>query len=456
MTGGAPSLQRRLLLLVLSLVACVWAVAAALTWADVSRELDEQLDGHLAQAAAVLVVQQTREIDDDEPGVDAPVLHPYAPKVAFQVFHEGRLALRSTNAPTRPMSADGTGFADGFRTVPIDGVPWRVFATHGAERDVRVYVGEQAASRASILQAVLRGTLWPMTLALPLLGLAAWWAVRRGLAPLNLLGRQLRTLAPQSLAPVTVERAPQEMLPMLEALNGLLARIEAMRAAERRFTADAAHELRTPIAAIRVQAQVALAEPDESERRRALQATLQGCDRASRLVEQLLTLARLESATLPSAEAVDLAALARRVAGELAPRALQQGQTIALDAPAAIFVQGQSTLLDVLVRNLLDNAIRYSPPGATVRIAVHDDGTGAQLVVMDSGPGLPQADLARLGERFFRALGSSRSGSGLGFSIVQRIAEVHGATLQARRADAPGEPGGLRVDLRWPGSTGPR
>ncbi|MDL2338975.1 MAG: sensor histidine kinase N-terminal domain-containing protein, partial [Pseudomonadota bacterium] len=159
------SLQGRLLGLSLGLVVCVWLATAIWTWFDVRHELDELLDGHLAQAAALLVVQQASEIDDDH-SVDAPTLHRYAPQVAFQVFHEGRLALRSATAPAAPMIELAEQLPSGFRTVQIDAVDWRVFAAHGAERDVQVYVGEQVSSRASILWAVLRSTLWPMAVAL--------------------------------------------------------------------------------------------------------------------------------------------------------------------------------------------------------------------------------------------------------------------------------------------------
>lgn len=182
------SLQGRLLALVLAVVAGVWLATAVLTWRDVSDELDELLDGHLAQAAALLVVQQGGEVDDERT-LETPTLHRYAPQVAFQVFHEGRPALRSANAPLRPMVEPGHASRSGFRTVRIDGTDWRVFATRGAERDVQVFVGEQLASRRSILWAVLRGTLWPLAVALPLLALLAWWAIRRGLLPLRRLGR---------------------------------------------------------------------------------------------------------------------------------------------------------------------------------------------------------------------------------------------------------------------------
>ncbi|MEO8101988.1 MAG: ATP-binding protein [Betaproteobacteria bacterium] len=447
MTAKGHSMQGRLLMLVLGLVAGVWLVTAAMTWIDVRHELDELLDGHLAQAAALLVVQQAREIDDDDQHIDAPTLHRYAPKVAFQVFHDGRLALRSANAPAVPMVESGEHFRTGFKTVQIEGTAWRVFAAHGGKRDVQVYVGEQVSSRAAILWAALRSMLWPVLVALPLLAVAVWWAVSRGMAPLRGLGRTLAERQPQALHPVVIEGAPSEMTPMLAALNGLLERIAGLIESERRFTADAAHELRTPIAAIRAQAQVALGEADDAQRKHALRSTLEGCDRATRLVEQLLTLSRLEAGTSATTSTLDLSALARQVVGDLAPAAMRKGQAIEVDAAAAFEIAGDSTLLAVLVRNLVDNAIRYSLENATVKVTVSRQPTGARLVVEDSGTGMNERDLPRLGERFFRVLGNDESGSGLGWSIVRRIAGVHRAEVRVARS--PGL-GGLAVEVDFP------
>jgi two-component system sensor histidine kinase QseC len=440
------SLQGRLLVLVLGLVVGAWLVTAALTWVDVRHELDELLDSHLAQAAALLVVQQAGEIEDDH-RVDAPTLHRYAPKVAFQVFHEGRLALRSSNAPAEPMLAFEGRAADGFKTIEIGGTTWRVFATHGRERDVQVFVGEQVESRDSILWAVLRSSLGPMLLAEPLLALAAWWAVRWGVAPLRLLGRTLAQRSPNALQPIAVNGSPSEMGPMIDALNGLFKRIAELLDSERRFTADAAHELRTPIAGIRAQAQVALGATLDSERSHALHATLQGCDRATRLVEQLMTLSRLESGAEYPLVAVDLAALTRQVAAEMAPHALSKQQTIEVNAGNPCTVQGDTTLLSVMIRNLVDNAIRYSPPGAIVKIAVSTELGTVRLSVDDSGPGVSSADMARMGERFFRVVGSGQDGSGLGWSIARRIATVHRAVVRVAKAELLG---GLSVEVRFP------
>ncbi len=448
MSRPARSLQGRLLLLVLAVVVSVWLATAALTWFDARHELDELLDSHLAQAAALLVAQKTPETDDDENrNIAAPTLHRYAPKVAFQVFHEGRLSLRSANAPAFPMVEAKKHFKTGFKTVLIDGMTWRVFATYGDKRDVQVYVGEQLASRDSILWAVLRSTLWPMALALPLLALALWWAVSRGVAPMRRLGRSLAERQPHALQPVVLEGAPAEMQPMIRALNELFERIGALLESERRFTADAAHELRTPIAAIRAQAQVAMGEADEARRKHALQGTLEGCDRATRLVEQLLTLSRLEaldSVDAPEMAPVDLRALSQRVVAEVAPRAIARQQTLEFEGSAPCCLPGNDVLLAVLVRNLVDNAVRYSPPGARVKVAVRRQGGQVVLSVDDSGPGLEDADRDRLGERFFRLPGSLESGSGLGWSIVRRIAAVHGLKVTVSRSE---ELGGLAVGV---------
>jgi two-component system sensor histidine kinase QseC len=476
MRGLPRSLQGRLLLGLLGAVLLVWGAAALATWRDARHELDELLDSHLAQAAALLVARQSGEIDDDEHGIDSPQLHRYAPKVAFQVWHAGRLALRSSNAPAAPMltplalqalvpldhaeredredrdrhddASPAQGLRTGLATVQIAGTAWRVFTAQGAERDIQVFVGEQISSRASILWAVLRGTLWPMALALPLLALAVWWAVRQATQPLRALSHALAQRDPRALEPVAIVDPPAEMAPLLTALNRLFERITERAEAERRFTADAAHELRTPIAAIRAQAQVALAETDNTARIHALRATLAGCDRATRLVAQLLTLSRLEAGAAPIPAVVDLAALARRVAGELAPSAIARHQTLGLDATTACPVRGDETLLAVLLRNLIDNALRYSADGAQVSIVVQPAGKQILLQVDDSGPGMTEADRQRLGERFFRVLGSSQGGSGLGWSIVRRIAEAHRATIALTRSAALG---GLAVQLLWPG-----
>lgn len=440
------SLQSQVMVLVLTVVMAVWLAATMAIWADASHELDELLDSHLAQAAALLVVQQAHELSDGHHEVDTPTLHRYAPKVAFQVFHEGGLVLRSANAPSVPMVAQEKHFSSGFATVSIDGAAWRVFAAYGAERDVQVYVGEQARSRTAILWAVLRSTLWPMAVALPLLALAVWWAVYRGVSPLRRLGITLAQRQPERLDPVMLHGTPSEIAPIIDALNSLFVRISSLLESERRFTADAAHELRTPIAAIRAQAQVALGATDDALRLHALHNTLSGCDRAARLVEQLLILSRMDADAVPAMEDVDLSLLAQRIVAELAPKAIGKSQVLEFAGAEACIVPGNATLLAVLVRNLVDNAVRYSPACARVKVGVERLGERVVMSVEDSGPGMPAPDCQRLGERFFRRLGSGESGSGLGWSIVRRIAAVHRLDVQIARSSALG---GLAVHVSW-------
>ncbi len=433
------SLQARLLALVLGLVLALWAAASAYSWAEARHELDELLDGHLAQAAALLIAQQAHADDgEDDLADDAPPLHRYAPRVAFQVWHEGRLTLRSANAPATPMGPQ----AEGFATVGPDPETWRVFAARGAEHDIRVYVGERIGARASILAAVMRGAYMPMAVALPLLALLVFVAVRGGLAPLRRLAAQLATRAPEATGPVDLPDPPTELRAVASALDGLFARIGRLLERERRFTADAAHELRTPIAGIAAQAEVALTTQDEASRRHALQATRQGCDRASRLVEQMLMLARLESTAVAPAAPVELGALARRVIADLVPLANQRHAQLELDAPASLPAAVDEGLFGLLLRNLVDNALRHGPEGTQVVVRLAEGAAGWSCEVEDSGPGLDEASRSRLGERFFRPTGSEGRGSGLGWSIVRRIAEVQRLQIELL---PPGALGGLRV-----------
>jgi two-component system sensor histidine kinase QseC len=430
------------MVLVLGFAAAVWLGSALITWRDAQVEIDELLDGHLAQSAALLMVQSQGEHDDV---YDTPALQKYAPQVAFQVFVEGQLITRSANVTAVPMAPQ----TEGLHTLQRDdGELWRVMVMHEAVHDITVFVGEQVSSRKAILWALLRSLLQPLLLALPLFGLALWWSVRKGLAPLHDLRGSLERRAPQADDPVSLDGMPRELRPLVETLNGLLERIARMVHSERRFTADAAHELRTPIAAIRAQAQVALGAADNvAERTHALQTTLAGCDRASRLVDQLLTLARLEASPTAEATPVDLSSVVRRIAGELAHGALARHQEVVVLADKPCAVAASEVLLGVLVRNLLDNAMRYSPAHACIQAEVRSEEGATVLQVQDSGPGMTEDAIAHLGERFFRVLGNDQPGSGLGWSIVRRLLEVMGARAEIQRSS---QWGGLSVTIRWP------
>ena len=440
------SLQQRLLTRTLGAVLVVWVCTAAFVGFEAQHEVDELLDAHLAQSAALLVVQQNATPDDDEPLFDAPTLHKYANRVAYQVFDEGRLVMHSPNVAHTPMAQH----TQGFQTLTLeDGNAWRVFAAPGRSREVQIYVAERVASRDEILWAVLRGFLPPLTLALPLLLIGLWWNVRSGLQPLQRLRQVLLKRDTQTLDPVSLPETPQEVQPLLDALNDLLQRLALRMQTERRFTADAAHELRTPIAAIRAQAQVAMsAASNDAVRQLALHDTLMGCDRASRVVEQLLTLARVEGPQDLASEPFLLDQLAQKILADLTPEALRRNQTLELLVTEPLQVTGQNTLWHILLRNLIDNALRYSPNGATVRIQAQRLQNGPiQLTVQDSGPGLSPQDLARLGERFFRVLGTSAIGTGLGWSIVRHIAALQHIDVQVGRSP---DLGGLQVTVRYP------
>ena len=437
------SLQARLLAGLAVVALGVGGLMALLATRWGGHELDELLDAHLVQAAALLVVQHSGPlVHDDDHVLDAPSLHRYAPRAVFQVFHEGSLALRSSQAPIAPLVPD---MASGFHTVKRGDVSWRVFVTRGASQDVTVLVGERETARQEILSAVLGPLLALGLAALLLMLLLGAGVLHWGLAPLRTLSQQLAARRPDQLAALALPGAPTELAPVLGALNALFARIEALLQGERRLTADAAHELRTPIAAIRAQAQVALGAHDDAERHHALSATLAGCDRAARLIEQLLMLARLEAASAPPRTPLALAELARQALADAVESPLNQGHALALDAPVPVAAEGDPLLTQVLLRNLLDNALRHSPPGSPVTLTVEAGAAGDwQLRVEDGGPGLDEAGLARLGQRFQRGADSHAPGSGLGWSIVKRIAALQGWSVRAGRSSSLG---GLSVRL---------
>jgi two-component system, OmpR family, sensor kinase len=423
----------RLLVGVLGAVALVWLATAVLSYRDARREIDALLDAHLSQAAALLVAQASHEIEEIETE-HSPALGPYGQKVAFQVWEHGRrLRLHSADAANERLSPQAEGFSD----VTIEGRPWRVFSTWANRRRVLIQVGEERAGRDRLAAAIATNLLTPLALALPVLGLLVWLAVRWGTRPLATLRAQVVQRAPDNLAPLEVAAPPAEVAPLVAGLNRLLERVRGSIESERRFTADAAHELRTPVAAVRAHAEVARAATGEPERRAALDSILAGCDRAAHAIDQLLTLARLDPGDpRERQESCDLRTVAKTVLAELAPAAVAKGLEVELTPGAPAVIQGSPGLLAVLVRNVVDNAVRYSSPGGSVRVDVVDDPTTVRLVVTDEGPGVAPAHRAALGQRFYRVPGSQETGTGLGLSIVKRIAELHRATVEFR--DGPG------------------
>jgi len=438
------SIRAQLLVGVLAAVAMTWIATAITSYVDARHELDELLDAHLAQTATLLIARTGREPDEIELE-HSPQLHRYERRVAFQFWEQGtRLRLHSANAPNdRPLSRDLEGFSD----TEIGGRRWRVFGSWDEQRRYLVQVGEQARARDDIVAKIAKNLSWPLLLALPALGLLVWLVIARALRPLRQIGRQVEVRAADNLAPLSAGHVPAEVAPLVGAIDRLLARLRVSLANERRFTADAAHELRTPLAAVRAQAQVAQRAADDTVRERALDNVIAGSDRASHLVEQLLTLARLDPGGVPATLApCDLAQEARSAVAEIVPAAHAKGVDVELTGEA-VPVRGDPRLLRALLRNLLDNAVRYGRTGTAIRVRLESREGAARLVVADDGPGVPADELARLGQRFHRVLGTGESGSGLGLSIVRRIADVHGASL-AFAPTAAG--GGLTVIVDFP------
>ena len=307
---------------------------------------------------------------------------------------------------------------------------------------------EAREARDEIVETLGEALVWPLAAALPALALAIWLGVGAGLRPLGELRRELARRGPGDLARLDAARAPVEIEPLVAELNRLFGRIDQALARERRLTADAAHELRTPLAVLSTQAQVARRASSDAARNEALDAIVAGAERAARLAEQMLTLARLESGQGSGAlQRAELRERVRAVIAEAAPRALAKGLDIALEDGPPVALECHAPLLAVLARNLVDNAVRYTPAGGRVRVAVAGDPGVARLEVTDNGPGVPPQELAHLGERFHRLAAEGEAGSGLGLSIVLRIAELHRGRV--RFAAGPGG-AGLAVSVELP------
>jgi two-component system sensor histidine kinase QseC len=436
------SLKKRLLLLALSTVAVVWIGAATFVYFDAREEFDEVLDAHLAQDAALLSAQITHELAELET-LHAPLLHKYARRIAFQVWEDGKvLLLHSDNAAQQHLGDAEQGFSN----TTMDGHRWRVFTTWDDSGGYLIHVAERADVRDELAQDIAGNLLEPLLFSLPLLALMLWVAVARGLQPLGKLAAEVERRDPETLTPLDAGAAPREVLPLIERLNRLFARIDSTIQKERRFTADAAHELRTPVAGIKAQAQVARAAAGEAERIHALDNAILGCDRATHLIEQLLTLARVDSVDAGVAEPCRLRDIAAGEIAAAAPAALVKGVHIELPEGDETAVRGNPELLRILVRNLIDNAVRHTPSGTTVQVGIGQKQGVATLSVSDDGPGIPEQEMDKVAERFYRPADTQASGSGLGLSIVKRIAEVHGASLRFMQA---GNGRGLRVTVEF-------
>lgn len=445
------SLRRRLLLLLLGVVSLVWLGMAVLSFRAAHHEADELFDAQLVQVAETLAAvaaegdtsRIVHELEEHAHRYDLPFI--------YQVFRMGRggpgaLVLRSPRVPETPLVMTG-----GFREGAVEGAHFRFFAVE--DEGLWVVAGQRHLDRYRVAAELSGKLLLPMVLALPFLGMAIWWVVGGALGPLGRIAREVARMDTDRLLPLAApDPCPAEVAPLVGALDALIGRLARALDNERRFTADAAHELRTPLAAVKIQAQVARRTGDEQARGRALDQVLAGVERMSHLVDQLLTLARLDPAGKEAFGLVDLAQVAEGVCAELAPAAIPRNQSLSLDA-APCRIHCNPLWLAVLLRNLVDNALRHAGPGARIEVAVAGgNGAPVRLSVRDDGPGIPAGQRPALLGRFARGGALDVEGCGLGLSIAQRVAEVHGGQLVLGdglpRADGGA---GLEVAVALPG-----
>lgn len=447
------SIRRRLLISLLSLFALSWLVVSAATYLGASHEIEEVFDAQLAQAGRIIADLPL----DAFSGVEIPDRvvtrnaygHRYERKISFQIWHRGALLLRSESAPEFPLS-DTRGYSD----EPIGGVLWRVFRLTDQDTDHAIYVGESYAARNELVGDITLGSLAPLLAAVPLLAILTWIGIGRSLAPLARLSREVAARSPDKLSPIDTANAPREITPVIASLNRLLDRLQRALDSERQFTNDAAHELRTPLAGIKTQTQVLRRAQAADGADGNLLKIEQSVDRASHLVDQLLTLARLEpDAVARHFTPMDLAEVVRTVVGELAPQALARGIEVEFDCDLAddanARFSGHEPGIAILLRNLIDNAIRYSPNGSQVQIGLRHAAPDWIISVTDQGPGIPEAERERVFARFHRGAGQQSFGCGLGLSIVRRIAELHRAEVNLGDGH---DHRGLCVEVRLPGA----
>ena len=433
------SIRRTLLVWLLAGMAAIAVAASGATYVAARREVGELLDLQLKQLA------YSTRIDDllrgRRPGLEtrAPLHAGDITELVTQIWdRDGVLVYWSRPGAELPVPA-----TEGYSTVERGGRTWRVYTlvqdTHALQ------VAQAQDEREAIATQTALRTLLPFLALIPIFGAVVWLGVGRGLRPLDTMSRAVAKRRPDALAPLADQALPEELQPLAASLNGLLARLSEALAAQRRFTADAAHELRTPLAALKLQ--LDLARRDGADRGAALGDLDAGIARASHVVEQLLTLARVEPEALAQQRSpCDLAAIARDAVVARAALAADKSIDLGLARAAPSVVNGDPASLAILLSNLIDNALRYTPRGGRIDVAVDRDQSGAILSVADTGPGIPSADRERVFDRFFRGAGSNEPGSGLGLSIVRRIADAHHATITL---DAPAEGSGLVVRVRF-------
>jgi len=457
------SLRGRLRWLIIGVMAALLLLLGFLSINHTIGEIDELLDGRLARDARTLeVLIHAPAIESLSRDSSAPVLvpvignavatragrqHTHESEVGFQIVDDaGHVRLATTNF-AQPMP--GQMLDEGFNDIHIGKRRWRVFSHQDSHDHVLIRVGERYDSRRDIER-----TLWfehglALLLGIPLLALLVGWAVKHGLAPLSRLAQMLSERQPGSREPVRLENPPSELQPLLAALNEQLHGLENALERERRFSADVAHELRTPLASILINIEHAMSAPEEAESRRALEGAQHGVGVLTRRVEQLLALARLQSDDASrEAASVDLVAIAVEVIEGLSSLLDRSGVEMGFDTSAPkILLRGHEAALSAMLRNLLENAMRHVPAGGQVELSISQTSSQILIDVVDDGPGIPAERRDEVFTRFHREASSRGDGYGLGLSIVARAAQLHDASIEL--LDAPSGRG-LRVHVAIP------
>ena len=432
------SLRTRLLWFLFAAISTTALAQAFVAYGTARAEADEIFDYHMQQMALSLraglplnAAGFAAEAPHDEENFDFVVQVWTAD--GLRVFQSARAALPQQTV---------LGFSD----VEAHGAAYRVFSLQSRTQTIEV-AQDMAARRVMAGKLALR-TVGPIAVMAPVLMLIVWWVVSASLAPVSRVWRQVSQRQADDLSEVSEAGLPDEIRPLVRELNLLFGRVRQAFDAQKSFVADAAHELRSPLAALKLQAQGLLRAPDEAARAVAVSRLTAGIDRATRLVEQLLILARQQASVAAGtkAEPVPLVKLARLSIADVTPAAQARRIDLGLAHADEGCIAGHPEALRILLRNLLDNAIKYSPDGGTVDVEVRHDDAAMVVSVQDSGPGIPQEDRERVLDRFYRVAGTQTTGSGLGLAIVKSIAELHGAQLTLDRSSRLG---GLRVQVRF-------
>ena len=450
------SIRRRLLITLLLAIALVSGTTVLLSYYDAKHEVQELFDAQLAQSAKVLQALLLPELlQGDETQLktlsyltqNIPPLvidneneagfygHEYERKIAFQVWDKHKkLVLKSVSAPEEPLSVNGLEpYYRGYSDEYLRNSRWRVFKLWDKGEQYLIQVAERYDVREELTGDISGKLIAPALIALPMLGLLIWMAVGQGLAPVQQVAEEVTRRDPHNLQPMQVGPVPIEIRPLVTELNDLFEQLRHAFERERRFTDDAAHELRTPLASVKTQAQVALRATELAEQQQALRQVISGVDRATHLLEQMLTLARLNPETKNlKHEEIYLRALAADMIAQIAPSAIRKNISLELSGDEHAIVQADATSLSILIRNLVDNAVRYTPQGGKVNVIVSKESGKTVLAVIDNGPGISAELQQRVFDRFFRVMGNSTQGCGLGLAIVKQIADLFHITLEIK------------------------